>query len=334
MNVAGIDVGAGKLHVVAATPKPLKVAEFANRSEEFAALRSYLRKRKVKRVVLEATGVYHLDLALFLQGSPGIEVMVVNPRAAKHFAEARMTRSKTDRVDAGMLAEFAQCMPFEAWQPPTPERLAIRACARRLAALTRQRTQTKNQRHAAQATEVTPAFVLDDLRLTLAQLDQPLDRLQANTLALIAQDPHLRRRHALLTDIKGIADKSAIALLGELAVLPEDMNHRQWVAMAGLDPRHHQSGTSVAKKARISKAGNRYLRTALYMPAMSASRHVPQVHDYYQHLIKDQQLKPKQALCAVMRKLLHAIHAIHAMWANDAPFQPQRFYRPAQPATP
>lgn len=330
MNSAGIDVGAATLCVVVNAPKSLKATEFDNTYSAFTALRGYLREHKVKRVVLEATGVYHLDLALFLHDIRGLEVMVLNPRAAKRFAEARMTRNKTDRVDAGVLAEFAQRMPFQPWQPPSAERLALRACARRLAVLTKQRTQAKNQRHAALATRSTPRFVLDDLALTITQLDAQIRRLQDNTLALIAEDPLLQRRHELLIGIKGIAARSSIALLGELLVLPEDMRDRQWVAMAGLDPRHHQSGSSVDKKARISKAGNRFLRTALYMPALSASQHVPEVRGYYQHLINDQHLKPKQALCAVSRKLLHAIHA---MWKHDVPFQSARFYQVSTPST-
>ncbi|WP_288067502.1 IS110 family transposase, partial [Herbaspirillum sp.] len=78
----------------------------------------------------------------------------------------------------------------------------------------------------------------------------------------------------------GIAAASAIQLLGKLLVLPDDMSAKQWVAMAGLDPRTHQSGSSVNKKPRRSKAGNRYLRIALFMPALSAARHDPNVRAY------------------------------------------------------
>jgi transposase len=111
--------------------------------------------------------------------------------------------------------------------------------------------------------------------------------------------------------------------MGELLVLPEDMTARQWVAMAGLDPRQHQSGSSVNKKSRISKAGNRYLRMALYMPSLSATRHDLHIKGYYRHLIEDNGLKKIQAICAVMRKLLHAIHG---MLRTQSPFDNSRFY--------
>ncbi|WP_089724170.1 transposase [Candidatus Thiosymbion oneisti] len=110
-----------------------------------------------------------------------------------------------------------------------------------------------------------------------------------------------------------------------LLVLPDDMRAKQWVAMAGLDPRQHQSGSSVNKKPRLSKAGNRYLRIALYMPTLSAARHDPNVRAYYHHLIQTRGLKKLQAICAVMRKLLHAIQA---MLKNRQPFQSSRFYTP------
>lgn len=330
MNVAGIDVGAKELVVNVQGATGSKQMTVPNQFSGFADLKKRFKKWKVKRVVLEATGIYHLDLALFLHGVKSLEVMVLNPRAARHFAQARMTRSKTDAVDAQVLAEFGRCMPFEAWQPPTQAVLALRACSRRLATLTYQRTRAKNQHHALSSTDSTPGFILADAELTLTQLDQQIAGLEEKTLALIAEDDALTRAMDLLLSIKGVGNKSAIQLLGELLVLPGDMRAKQWVAMAGLDPRHHQSGTSIEKKARISKAGNRYLRTALYMPALSASRHVPEVKGYYEHLIQDRGLKKIQALCAVMRKLLHAIHG---MWRSDSQFQAERFYRLTEQAS-
>ena len=328
MHVAGIDVGSKTLHqVIRKAGKALKVCEYTNNAEGFRKLISQLRKQKVCRVVIEATGVYHLDLALAIDAAKDIELMVLNPKAAKHYAEARMVRSKTDPVDAAMLAEFAETMPFQSWQAPRSEILVLRTCSRRLAALTKQLTQAKNQLHALSQTCTTPVFIIQDMKLTITQLSEQIASLQRNTMELIAQDAVVQSIFELLVSIKGVAEKSAIQLIGELLVLPEDMRAKQWVAMAGLDPRHHQSGTSVNKKTRISKVGNRYLRMALYMPALCASRHVPEVKAYYQHLINDQGLKKIQAVCAVMRKLLHAIHG---MLKSQMPFDSTRFYDVSQ----
>ncbi len=268
MQVAGIDVAARELSmVIRKQGKAGKARLFSNDPAGHQAVRQLLIKAKVERVCLEATGVYHIDLAVVLHDAKSLGVMVLNPKAAKRYAEAIMTRTKTDAVDAAILAEYAERMPFTPWQRPNNAVLAVRACARRLVALTKQRTQAKNQLHAWQATGTTPAFIIEDVEQTIAQLDAQIVRLRSNALALIAAEPRLSETLTLLLSVKGIGESSAIQLLGELLVLPADMTARQWVAMAGLDPRQHQSGSSVHKKSRISKVGNRYLRMALYMPA-------------------------------------------------------------------
>jgi transposase len=122
-----------------------------------------------------------------------------------------------------------------------------------------------------------------------------------------------------------IAETSAIALMGELLLLPKGLTHKQWVKYAGLDPRAFDSGTSVHKAARLSKAGNRQIRQALYMPALCAKCHDPYVKAFFEHLIEKGK-KPLQALCAVMRKLLHAIHG---MLRDNRAFDNTRFYATA-----
>lgn len=323
MKVAGIDVAAQSVTVVIRTgEKPSKADTVVNTPSGHQALLKRLTQAGVERVCLEATGTYHLDLALALVDG-GLALMVVNPKASKRFAEALLTRTKTDAVDAALLAEFAQRMPFEAWQRPAPAALELRAYTRRLSALTEARTQAKNQLHAAQQSTTTPALILEEIQLAIRETDARIAQLRAAALTLIEADGALQDTFALLTSVKGIAVVSAIHLMGELLVLPPDLRAKQWVAMAGLDPRHATSGTSVNKPPRVSKAGNRYLRQALYMPALCASRHDEHVKGYYRHLIEDRGLKKIQAVCAVMRKLLHALHG---MLQTGKPFDGQRFY--------
>jgi transposase len=329
MMVAGIDVAARTLAVVLDSgEKRTKAEEFPNTASGHQALLQRLQQAAVQRVCLEATGSYHLDLALALDAG-GVALMVVNPKAAKRFAEALLSRTKTDAVDAAVLAEFAQRMPFEPWQRPAREALALRAYARRLSALTDARTQAKNQLHALQQSTTTPAPILEEITLSLTELEARITRLRTAALALIDAEASLREPFALATSVKGIGEASAIQLLGELLVLPPELRAKQWVAMAGLDPRHATSGTSVNKKPRLSKAGNRYLRHALFMPALSATRHDEHVKAYYHHLIEHRGLKKIQAICAVMRKLLHALHG---MLKTQQPFDGQRFYVLPEPA--
>jgi transposase len=149
-----------------------------------------------------------------------------------------------------------------------------------------------------------------------------IERLTNEALILIGKYPELKRILQLLIGIKGVGKTSAIALMGELLLLPPGLSNREWVKFAGLDPRAFESGKSVHKKARLSKAGNRHIRSTLYMPALSAKQHDPHVRAYFLHLVENGK-KPLQAVCAVMRKLLHAIHG---MLKHDEPFDNTRFY--------
>jgi transposase len=307
-DFAGIEVSAKELLVTLRRgEQTLPLESFPNTPEGHRAVARHLaRKGRVVRVCLESTGVYGLDLALWLQKRSGLEVMVANPRAVRHFAQALMERSKSDPLDARVLLEFAVRMPFQPWQPPSATALHLCALARRLEAITDLCVAERNRLHAASAAQALPAAIRQDLRRSIAFHQRAVARLTRQALALIAGDPRLQERFQQLDSIPGIGSTSAIALLGELSLLAAGLEVGQWVASAGLDPREYSSGTSVRKQTRISKAGNRHLRRALYMPALVAVRHDPHLRAFYQHLLARGKQK-LQALVAVMRKLLHAI---------------------------
>lgn len=319
---AGIDVGAKELVlVIRKNAVSLKAQTFANTPAE--------RRRLVKRlsafpgitVCLEATGVYYLDLALALTDA-GIRLNVLNPKASHNFAKVLLRNSKTDVVDADTLAQYAERMPFQAWARPADAVLALRALARRINTLTRNKAAAKNQLHALTFSPQTPKAVRRDVTLSITQMEKRIAHLTEEATTFIQAHPKLARPFALLLTIKGIGETSAIALLGELLLLPQGLTQKQWVKAAGLDPRHFTSGTSVAKRSRLSKAGNRYIRQAFYMPALSAKSHDPHVRGFFEHLIALGKT-PLQAVCAVMRKLLHAIHG---MLTHDQAFDNTRFY--------
>jgi transposase len=320
---AGIDVGAEELIlVIRKNSKPFDPQKFTNTPSDRARLVKKLVKLPGIIVCIEATGVYHFDLAIALHDA-GVLIMVINPKASHNFAKVLMKNSKTDAVDANTLAEYTARMDFVAWTRPTDETIAVRCFSRRINGLTNQKAAAKNHLHALTATQETPKAVLRDAKLAITQLQKRIDRLTAEAQVLIGKHPELERVLELLVGIKGIAETSAIALMGELLLLPPNLTHREWVKFAGLDPKAFDSGKSVHKKTRISKAGNRYIRSALYMPALSAKQHDPHVRAYFQHLVANGK-KPLQAVCAVMRKLLHAIHG---MLKNDEPFDNARFYK-------
>ena len=325
MNYAGIDTSYKTLDVVVRkNGKSLKCLTVKNTIAGHSQLIGYLRKHKVARVGLEATGYYHLDIAIELDNLKDITVMVINPRAANNFAKALMTKIKNDAIDSEILAKFVERMDFVPWCSPDHEVFALRACGRRLVSLTKERTKAKNQYHAFSLTKRTPAFIINDIELSIEQLNDQIDNIIKHALAIIQQSNNLSKRYKRLISIKGVADKTAIKLLGELGVLGSDMAAKQWVSHAGLFPREFQSGSSVNKRTSIGKIGNRYIREALYMGAMSAAKHDPNIRGFYLHLINDNGLKKIQATCAVMRKLLVAMHG---MLKTDKSFDGNLFYK-------
>lgn len=322
-EACGIEVSAGELVVVWNGKKGERLGRFANTATGHRSLvRTLTRGGKRVRVCMEATGLYGLDLALVLSEQPGIELMVANPRAVRHFAQAMMQRSKNDCIDARVLREFAARMPFTSWVRPSANTLALWAIARRLEALTALCTAEKNRQHAASLSQSVPAAVRQDILRSLRFHQRAMKQLRQEALSHIAADPQLTRRYQLLLSVPGIGENSAIQVLAELSLLPADRDVRQWVAYAGLDPREYASGTSVRKHTRISKVGNRHLRHALYMPALVACRFEPHLRGFYQHLLERGKNK-RQALTAVARKLLHAIYG---MFRSNQRFDGLRVY--------
>jgi transposase len=311
LDVAGIEVSARTLLVALQRDgqvQPLK--SFPNSSAGHRALVGYVSRKGVQvQVGLESTGIYGLDVALALHATPGIEVMVANPRAVHNFAQALMQRSKTDPLDAHMLLEYVARMPFQAWQPPSLLRRQLTALTRRMEALTRVGTMEKNRRHAGESSATTPTILRREQQRHLKFLQRQQQRLAKEGLKIIHSDPQLERWLELLLSVPGIGQLSALYLLGELVLLGNDFTVRQWVAYAGMDVREHDSGTSVHRKKRISKVGNRHLRRALYMPALVAVRHDAHFRAYYQRLLAAGKLK-MVALVAAMRKLLHGIYGL------------------------
>lgn len=331
-QVCGIDVSAKELVVVVERAGQREAARrFGNTPSGRQELKGYLGRAGQKlRVCLEATGLYGLDVALLLAGDARFEVMVANPRAVKHFAQALFQRSKNDPLDACVLLEYAARMPFQAWQAPSSSALQLTAIVRRLHALTEQATMEKNRRHALEATVAGSRIVAADLKRSLRTIEKAKRQLTRAARKVVAGEARLERRYLLLRSLPGVGETSALQLLGELSLVPAHADVRQWVAYAGLDPCECSSGSSLKRRPRISKVGNRHVRRALYMPALTAARHDTAFRAYYLHLLAAGKCK-MVALVAVMRKLLHAIFG---MFKHDAAFDGSKVCPTLYTATP
>jgi transposase len=318
----GVDVGATSVEwVFRKAGKNSKAERVAQSPQGHAALIKRLQALAPVSVVMEATGIYYLDLAVALHDA-GLPVSVINPKSFKHFAALKLDQAKTDAQDAGILAEFGDRMTPALWTPPDAQRLALRDIGRQINRLTAARTQAKNRLHALQAKQMTMPLLLEDEREGIVLLDRRIARLQQAAVALIEQDETLQRQLQQLCTAKGIALSSGIAILGEFCVLPSHLKAPQVSRYAGLDVRVCQSGTSVNRPGKLSKAGNAYLRAALYMPAMSAIQWEPRAKAFYTALV-GRGKKKMQALCAVMRKYLTGL------WAciqKNTPFDSSRLF--------
>ncbi len=325
VNQIGVDVDSEELVcMMQRAGQRLPLATFANAAAGHKKFIRWATKGgRPARVCLEATGIYSLEFALALHHAKNVEVMVVNPRAMKDFARACMQRAKTDAVDAGGILDYLERMPFSAWQPPAPEILELQAISRRIDQLHTELVREKNRRHAAEFSGASADAIAHDIEVNIHHLERRLERMQDSGLQLVRRVPALAAKLAHLVSAKGIGEASAMRILAEVLVLPDDLAAPQWVAHAGLDPRPYESGTSVHRPRRISKVGNRHLRAALYMPALTAIRHEPHVKAFYDKLVAAGK-KPLQAIVAVMRKLLHAIWG---MLKHDQDFDGNKFFR-------
>jgi transposase len=326
MNEVGIDVSAAELSVAVRTKaRRLPVKSFPNGEAGFKELHRWIRQgsRKV-RVCLEATGIYGLALSLFLHKQKGVELMVTNPRTMKNFLKARGFRAKTDKIDAEGILEYLSFAEFRAWEPPGEEVLELQGHGRRFVQLTEERTRENNRLHKYEKEGRTGRFVAGEIRRRLKEIDQALVRLEKHAWELIEADAELVRAAEVMRSMSGMGPKTTVRLLAEILSMPKGLKAKQWVAMAGLDPRVFESGSSISKKRYISKQGNQHIRSALYMPALVAIRHDAKIKVFYEHLVA-QGKRPKVAIVAIMRKMLVCLHA---MLNGNKLYDPNLFYQP------
>lgn len=258
-------------------------------------------------VVMEATGIYYLDLALELHAA-GLPVSVINPKSFHNFAKLMLQTSKTDPIDAQLLAEYGERMTPRLWVPPTADQLTLRAIGRHINRLIGHRTRAKNELHALQATGTSFKLLIEDEQDAIAALDIRIDRLKKAARDAIAKCPNLTLQFHCMMAAPGVGEASAITALAELTVLPVTLKSPQVSRYAGLDVRLTQSGTSINRPGRMSKCGNAYLRAAMFMPALTAVRCDENVKAFYEALVARGK-KKMQAIGAVMRKYLIGLWA-------------------------
>lgn len=262
---------------------------------------------------MEATGVYGEGVLEFLQEQPGTKVSMSNPVQIKAFGQSRLTRTKTDKADAGLIAVYAAVMNPEAAAKVPPELKELRILMRHMEYLIARRAEEKGRLESARN-----PLVVKSIKESISHYGKQIKKAEEAIGRHIDQHPGIKDRLELLKTIPGIGESTGITLLCELHAGSRDgkISRKAQTAHAGLAPKHKQSGISVNGHSRICRTGNARLRKCLFFPAVSAIRHNPVVGKFYERLLCKG--KPKMlALTAAMRKLL--VIAIGVL-NNEVPF--------------
>ncbi len=307
MYEVGIDISKTKFDACLLVDNKTKQKTFGNSYEGFSSLVNWLVEHDATaaHVSMEGTGRLWEPLAEYL-ASHHYVVSVVNPARIKGFAQSEMRRSKTDKIDAKIIARFCRAQSPTAWVAPPAEVKAIRDMQRYVDSLKENRARESNR---LQSSAVMDERVCRAIQEHIAYLDREIEALESEILDFVESHKKLRRDFDLLTSVIGVGQTTAVTFMGELASAANFATSRQLEVFCGIAPRLYESGSSVRSRSRMSKVGNSRIRKALYMPALCAMRTNPALHEFASRL-KSAGKPGRVVVCAVMRKLLRIMYAV------------------------
>jgi transposase len=303
----GIDVSKAQLDV-AIRPGGEKQS-FANDKVGIKALVKRLAQIAPTLIVLEATAGYERQVTRSLV-SADLPAVVVNPRQVRDFAKATGQLAKTDSIDAGVLAHFAEVIRPELRPLPDPVTLELRALTSRRRQIIEMITAENNR------LEMTSKAVRKSIKAHIDYLEQALERANQELDRAIEQSPIWKENEDLLRSAKGIGPVTSRTLLAELPELGT-LDRKQIAALVGVAPFNRDSGS--LKGRRSIWGGRAPVRGALYMATLVATRRNPVIRDFYNRLIAKGKLF-KVALVACMRKLLTILNSMikhKTRWSNS-----------------
>lgn len=294
----GIDVAKAILDV--AIGGDAEIMHFENSEGGIARLIERLRQCAPTLVVLEATGGYESLVAGALAGQ-GMAVAVVNPRQVRDFAKATGVLAKTDRLDARVLARFAESVRPEPRPLPTEEAKELDEFLGRRRQIVDMLTMEKNRLAMAKTERAKKS-----LKKHIAWLEEALRRANDDIDTAVRNSPAWREQEDLLRSVPGIGPVSARTMLAELPELGT-LSRKKIAALVGVAPLNRDSGT--VNGARVCWGGRASIRQVLYMAATSAVRCIPVIRSTYLGL-RGRGKKHKVALVACMHKLLTILTAM------------------------
>lgn len=300
----GIDISKDRLDL--AVHSRHEVRSFANTAMGIKKVVRFVKNLGSVLVVMEATGGYEISLAAAL-GDAGIPTAIVNPRQTRDYARSTGKLAKTDAIDARILAAFAAAVRPEPRTLADVQTLELREILARRSELSEMITAEKNRLHHARG------VVREHIVAHLAWLTKSLAEMESELRRFIKQSPLWREEDNLLKSVPGIGFVTASTLIASLPELGK-LDRRQIAALVGVAPFNRDSGKMRGK--RSCWGGRANVRTALYMPAVVATRFNPVIKRLYQRLLAAGKLK-KVAITACMRKLLTIVNAMikhHTTW--------------------
>jgi len=302
------------------TIKILAEKRFTNNLSGFQKLLQWIEHFMVANIrltiVMEATGVYYESLAYFLSQQSIYKICVLLPMKAKYYFKSLEIKTKTDKVDAKMLSQMGLERNIKAWEPMSSNMKTIKSLSREYRDNKKEINRLKNQLHAKEHTYQVSPQIIRRLKDKIELTEQHCLAIELELRELVRQDDSLTRKVENLVTIPGIRFMSVIAIIAETNGFILIKNAKQLVSYAGLDVIHNDSGDRTGK-SRISKRGNKYIRQALYMPALSASRHVNHLKNFYARVNEKNKCK-KIGLIGVARKLLILVYTL---WKNDEQYR-------------
>ncbi len=311
-NFIGIDISKRDFHACFSEEGKVKI--FMNDPSGIKAFIRYLRSIKYTPqstlIGLESTGSYHLSVS-YLCSQAGYTVNVINPLIVRKQNQTSLRRVKTDKKDAGLIR---YCLVNGAGYPfkETADSLTLKTLVRQRSSFSNLRMKTRLKQEEVERREgYLKCSITESSRLLRSFLDDRIRELDRQLRE------YNRPMQKLLMSIPGIGPQTATTLLSEIGDITRFSDSHKLTAFIGLDPRVHQSGTSVNGKGYITKRGNKLLRTRLFNAASVAVIHPPNIF-YEFHQKKLSEGKPyRVALVATMHKMVHVIYAV---WTRETPF--------------
>jgi transposase len=250
---------------------------------------------------MEATGVYYEGLAYFLY-EQGYSLHVVLPNYVKKYAQSLGIKSKTDKLDAKVLAQMGLERELRLWQPVSTSLLGLKQLTRERDALVRTRTTTANQLHAYRHQGKTNKDSIKRSVKLISFLDKQIKQIEKEVKSFVHQDKELATKMEYLLSIPGVGLLTAATIVAETNGFAAFESIKQLTSYAGLDVRIVESGKWKGK-SKISKRGNSHIRKALFMPSLSKKTHDPTTKQFFER-IKEKKGIGMIATVAVERKLL------------------------------